>query len=183
MSTDLILAALVAFAALAAYVDLRKGRISNKLVLAGCLVALATNLAFRLQYAPTYSSALTSLLAHAALGVAACGLTPSLLWYCGALGGGDVKLLAVVGLFMGPVVGSELNLYAFVLAAFYALSKLVWRGVLLRSLKHSLLPFFNMMRPRERRAQLPADLALTLRFAPAVFAASCLVLLGHWVGT
>ncbi len=45
----------------------------------------------------------------------------------GSVGGGDVKLLAMIGAFLGPSRGVEVLLWTFVLAACMAVVFLVWR--------------------------------------------------------
>jgi prepilin peptidase CpaA len=62
-------------------------------------------------------------------GCATCGLIMLVcyVFFPGGVGGGDVKLLAMIGAFLGPWPGLEALLWTFVLGAWTALMLLVWR--------------------------------------------------------
>jgi Flp pilus assembly protein protease CpaA len=63
------------------------------------------------------------------LGLLACGgmMLVCYVFFPGGVGGGDIKLLAMVGAFLGVMAGLEVMLWTFVLAACMALIVLVWR--------------------------------------------------------
>lgn len=61
------------------------------------------------------------------LGFLACGLVMLAAYVFFQVGGGDVKLMAMIGSWMGPQVGIEILLWTFVLGACGALIVLVWR--------------------------------------------------------
>ena len=67
------------------------------------------------------------------------------------MGGGDVKLLAMVGAFVGPTIGIEIELYAFVLTALFAGARLAYQGQLLKVLANSALLVTNPLRSKDRR--------------------------------
>jgi prepilin peptidase CpaA len=48
-------------------------------------------------------------------------------FFPGSLGGGDVKLLAMLGAFVGPAAGLEIMLWTFVLGGCLGLVTLVWK--------------------------------------------------------
>ena len=107
----LLFGAVVVFTAIAAYTDLRTGLIPNRLLLAGFILALPLHtaahfLVLRASGEPA-SEVLLRALGYYGAGVGVCGLVPYLLFRYGAMGGGDVKLLAMVGGFVGPIVDSK----------------------------------------------------------------------------
>jgi prepilin peptidase CpaA len=110
---------LVAFAGSAAWWDATAHRIPNKVTMMGLAAALALR-------APTGLEAVVQGLAGAGI-----VLVVALVFYAlRAIGGGDVKLLAAVGAFMGPAeVPGALALIA-VLGAAFALVSVIRRGVL-----------------------------------------------------
>jgi prepilin peptidase CpaA len=91
MLAYLTLAALVGLAAAAAWWDVRERRIPNVLTVAGLAVAL-------LLRAPLGLGSLWMGLAGAGIAL----LLSLVLFLAGGMGGGDVKLLAAVGAFLGP---------------------------------------------------------------------------------
>ena len=175
----LLFGALVVFTAIAAYTDLRTGLIPNRLLAAGFVVALPLHAAvhFLVLRAPQdpSSEVLLQALGYYAAGVGGCGLVPFVLFRYKAMGGGDVKLLAMVGAFVGPIVGLEIQLYALVMAALFAGARLAYQGRLLRLLANSVALVTNPIRPKSRRREVPQELMTSLRFAPAVFVAALLL--------
>lgn len=61
------------------------------------------------------------------LGLAACGGVLLLCFVLFKVGGGDVKMMAMLGAFLGPEQGIEAMLWTFVLGACAALIVLIWR--------------------------------------------------------
>ncbi len=154
----------------AALFDLKTGLIPNRLLVWGSALVLLSKVAVESVLA---GQAPLSVLFTALAGVAACAVVPALLYVRGGLGGGDLKLLALVGAAMGPLMGVEVEMYAFCLGSTFALLYLAYRGLLLRSLASSvsaLLPRFA--RTRESAGE-PAQ-ALQFRFGPAIFAGALL---------
>lgn len=104
MITVLATCALVLLLALAAIVDVRHRRIPNRLTLAGCVAGLALR-------APAGVESVGSGLAGLVL---AFGFGAALFAF-GGMGGGDVKLMAAVGAFVGlPALGATLLAIALV---------------------------------------------------------------------
>lgn len=149
----------------AAVWDLQTGRIPNLLTLP--LVAAGLILA-----ATSGSAALL----FSAVGLGACALVPTLLYYLShskGIGGGDVKLFAALGALLGPTKGLEVEFGAFVLLASFALVRLAYRGQLFRVLQQSALLVLRPFLPKRLR-RLPLQETLTeLRMGPAI-ALACL---------
>jgi prepilin peptidase CpaA len=89
-------------------------------------------------------------------------------FFTGGVGGGDVKLLAMVGAFLGPWRGLEALLWTFVLSACVAILLLVWRlgawRLLLRTVQSvAHLAIFRSWPPLrgEEREQLKTDVFLS----------------------
>jgi prepilin peptidase CpaA len=79
-------------------------------------------------------------------GFALCGAVMLVSFvFFGGLGGGDVKLMAMLGAFLGVERGIEVLLWTFVLGGIVALITLIWRfgfgNLLSRGLKHVWLTF------------------------------------------
>lgn len=152
----------------AAVWDLRTGLIPNRLLFAGAAGGLLLSLVVA-----ALSGDAPSLLRVAGLALAGAllvALVPLLLYRAGGLGGGDVKLLALVGALLGPSLGLEAELYAFSLTLLYAPARLIWEGKLLVAMRNLgrliALPFV----PRQRRPQPAAASEFSaFRFGPAIF--------------
>lgn len=183
-ATRIVLLGLLAATALASYFDVRTRHIPNRFLgVAGAAgVALHFVVYATLVREPggDWLTLLGSAAQNIVAGVVACSLVPLLLFRFGAMGGGDVKLLAVVGAFTGPVLGAQIELYAFLLAALYAPLRLAFQGQLLRLLGNSAVLVTNAFLPKARRRPLPAELLSELCFAPAIFASSALVAVLRW---
>lgn len=187
MTRDLLslVLVLVPLTAAAAFSDLRTGLIPNRLVVLGLAAGSCVRWgahAFPCAAAPL--SELAKTVASSALGAGLCGLGPYLLFRLGAMGGGDVKLLAAVGAGAGPVLGIRIELWSFILAALYALVRVAAAGQLLSLLTSSLELFvrpFAAALPAGSPARAAAEGALgALRFAPAIFVATLLVVIERW---
>ena len=164
----LLLATLVCL--VAAVSDLRSGRIPNWLTLGGLALGPLAQAALSHRAYPTMNVAL--FLGTSLLGVLFSGLVPWLLWKKGALGGGDLKLLLVVGGLLGPMLGLQVQLYAFLIALIIAPAQLAYRGRLLGTLKNTGALLLNPLRPAARRVQLPPAVMSEFRFGPAIFLAA-----------
>ncbi len=122
MSGAVTVAAAVALflAGAAAVFDWRKRRVPDALTLP---VLVGAPIAFGL------AEGLRGVL-HAGLGAAACAFVPLLLARRGAMGGGDVKLLAALGALLGYTLGVEAQLYAFLGVSIHALAQRARAGEL-----------------------------------------------------
>lgn len=110
---------LLALVSLAALIDVRESRIPNALTYPGALLAIAVNMsASALGVAGDSSTGFLGLIgAGASLGgFLLCGgvMLAAYLFY--PVGGGDLKLLAMIGAFLGPERGIETLLWTFLLA-------------------------------------------------------------------
>ena len=183
-ATQIVLSGLAMFTALAGFVDYRTGHIPNRLVAAGALLGLCLHFLLHFALIRLPNQALSELLGSASInvgvGLLGCAAVPLLLYRVGAMGGGDVKLLACVGIWAGPILGLQVELYAFVLAALYAPARLAYQGELFRLLGNSAALLRNPFLPKARRQQVPRALLTELRFGPAVFFATALVALVRW---
>lgn len=109
---------LVAVVVLAAWTDVRDGKVYNWLTYPAAVAGLLLNAAFR---PPGLG------LPQAALGLLV-GFVPLFLAYAaGALGGGDVKLTGAVGAFLGPWAMLYALLYTFLAGAVFCLLLIVAR--------------------------------------------------------
>ena len=181
---QIVLSGLSLFTAIAGVVDFRTGHIPNWLVASGAVVGLFTHFAVHLlllrHAGQSAGEVWMSAAANVAAGVLACGAVPLLLFRANAMGGGDVKLLAVCAVWAGPMIGVQIELYAFVLAALYAPARMAYEGHLFRLLSNSAALIMNPFLPKGRRKPVPQALLTELRFGPAVFAATALVAVARW---
>lgn len=163
----------VLLTAAAAAWDLRTGTIPNRLVLAGAVAGLALRLGVTANSGS--ASDVAWALGLAVVGMALVSLVPLLLYRAGGIGGGDVKLLAVVGAVLGPFLGLEVELYAFAATLLYAPARLIWDGNLVASMRTIGQLVVTPLVPRHRRPHPVATSELTsFRFGPAIFAGALL---------
>lgn len=110
----------VVFAAAAAWIDARERRIPNGLVLAGVAVAFVSQIALN-----GFAGGSAAL---AGLAVGTAVMVP--FYVIGAMGAGDVKLMAMVGVGLGPLGALSAAVSTFVIGALLALAVAVARGTL-----------------------------------------------------
>lgn len=128
-------AALAVLLSIAVWHDVRTRRIPNRLVLAGLPAGLFLNTVLPagagLFSDPAGAIGLLASLAGAAVGLAT--LLP--LYAMGAMGAGDVKLMAMIGAFLGPqsVIGAAL--LSLLAGGVLALAVACWTGTLARVLR------------------------------------------------
>jgi prepilin peptidase CpaA len=149
--------------AAAAITDLRTGHIPNALTLPLLVLgpAAAAFEAHGRGASPVHAVGL------AALGVLVCGAVPYLLFRLGGMFGGDVKLLAGLGAVLGPMVGLEAELDAFVAAALFALGRMAFKGQLFAVLGRSAR--LAMRAVSKEQEPVPEELMTVMRFGPAAF--------------
>ena len=95
-----------------------------------------------------------------------CSLIPLALYALKSLGGGDLKLLVVLGACLGPTLGFEAQVYAFALASVYGFGCAAYDGALLQTLKASALLVTHPVTPRAFRSPLAPAAQRSLRLAP-----------------
>jgi len=163
----------------AAIWDLRTGLIPNRLVAAGAIATIVLSLAIA---APRGLLAVGGALVSMLAGLVLVSIVPLLLYRIEGIGGGDVKLLAVVGAALGPYMGIEAELYAFMFVVLYAPARLLYEGKLIRTLRTSGLLLVRPLVPRHRRPE-PARIEemTSFRFGPAIFAGTFAVALARVV--
>jgi|SRR5579872_2717794 len=120
---------LLLLTATAAVTDLRFHKIYNWTTYPGILLALAVN-AIENGWDNDYPGLKDSL-----LGFAVCGGLMLVSYVFFSVGGGDVKLIAMVGAFLGMEKGLEVVLWTFVLGGAAGLALLIWRVGLVRLVK------------------------------------------------
>lgn len=112
-------------------------------------------------------------------GFVACGLVMLVCFVLFSVGGGDVKLIAMLGAFLGLERGIEAMLWTFVLGGIAGLAALIWRVGCVTLVKKTVRHLFLTLRvagwlplTEEERQQLQPPLYL----APAAVAAVAIVL-------
>jgi len=166
LSTTIYDAWLLVLTGTAALTDIRSGRIPNSLTLPTLAIA---PLVHALQAGP-------GALAASIAGAAFCGAVPLLLFSRRALGGGDVKLFAAEGALLGTVLGLELQIATYALAALLALAWLAFRGELLAVLGRAVGLIARAILPGRQRTEVEPQPLVSLRLGAFAFGASvCLV--------
>jgi len=164
--------------------DVLWGRIPNKVTYSGLISGLGLNAlgTFLVQLNWAKSSQLAEMgwvgLDRSLLGFFVCGLVMLACYVFFSIGGGDVKLIAMMGAFLGPERGITAMLWTFVLGACLGLIVLVWRvgpwQLLTQGGRHLLwsirLGRWDPLTPEER-AQLQPPLFL----APSALIATVIV--------
>lgn len=188
-ATHYLFGFVLALTAVGAVYDWRTGHIPNWLTLGALGVGVVGHAALGLAGNPHPGvvatgrafDALTGA-AFSLLGAATCAVVPLVLYRLGAIGGGDVKLLAALGAILRPMLGIEAELYAFVAAAIVAPGWLAYHGKLGTVLGNTLALVKNPFLPEERRRDIAPEMLTSVRFGPAIFAGTCGVAAMHWSG-
>jgi prepilin peptidase CpaA len=108
------------FVVLAACTDLRSRRIPNVLVLVGLCCAMTLHLLSGNAWSPLMMG----------LGGAAAGLGLFLpLYVIRGMAAGDVKLMAMVGSFVGPVLALKIGMVTFMIGGLMGLGVIAWNGL------------------------------------------------------
>ncbi|HSU41996.1 MAG TPA: A24 family peptidase [Polyangiaceae bacterium] len=171
------LLAAVVVSAIAAICDLRTGRIPNWLTFGTLGLAVAGHFV-----RGALLGGLGEAGAQAALSLAGaifCALSPGVLYLKHGMGGGDLKLFAALGALCHPMLGIELELYAFALTVLVVPGKLVYEGRLLRVLGSSYALVRNAFLPASKRRTLPPDAMSWVPLGPAVFGGALVTLALH----
>jgi prepilin peptidase CpaA len=176
---------LLGFVSIAAATDLLWHKIHNATTYGGILAALALNLVGTawVAAAPARQAQAEAILGwigpvESIFGLAACGLVMLVCFVMLRVGGGDVKLMAMLGAFLGPEDGIEAMLWTFVLGGCMGLIVLIWRvgpvrlaAAALRQLAHTLrLGRWSPLTDQQRRQLQPP-----LFLAPTALAAVLIV--------
>jgi prepilin peptidase CpaA len=160
---------------IAAWTDYRTGLIPNWLTLGGTVAAGAAHAACAWLSGGWQAAAYAGLASLA--GVVFCTLAPGVLYWKGAMGGGDLKLFAAIGALYQPMLGIQAQMYAFVIAAVLAPARLAYEGRLMSVLGSTLAVAINPVLPREKRRPLPPESLTWFRLGPAIFAGTLLAAL------
>jgi len=171
MATTVLLLGLLA---VATGTDVRRHQIYNATTYSGSLAALALNAAGSMLLISTEAEPV----ARCLLGFAACGLILLVCFVFFRVGGGDVKLMAMIGAFLGPERGIEAMLWTFVLGGCMGLIVLVWRvgpWRLVARAARQLLWTIRLGRGSPLSPDERAELEMPLFLAPSALAAVILV--------
>lgn len=118
-----ITATLIILLLVAGWRDIRYYRIPNTLVFSGAIIGILLHTLL-----PQYMGGLGLLTSLAGLGIGLVVLLP--LYLLRAMGAGDIKLMAMIGAFVGPASMLIITVYVLLAGGVLALSVVLWRGKL-----------------------------------------------------
>jgi len=190
-------ALLLVFVGIATYTDVREGKIFNKTTYPGILTALAISaLATLLGVEIGHETDLSGIqengtelwgrrlgalhIVNSVSGFLLCGgmMTVCYVFFAGSVGGGDIKLLAMIGAFYGMYSGLEVLLWTFIIAGCLSLLLLIWKFGVLNLMYRVATYFYYLIRFRLRptiRDEERTVLKTKLYLAPSALAAVLLV--------
>ena len=174
-----ILIVAIAVAALAAWTDWRRGEIPNWLSYGALLLGPMLQVGRALYAKSIMNDALTEG-GLSVVGALICALVPMMLYRQGAIGGGDLKLLAAMGAILQTTLGVEAEMYCFFGAALFAPAILAYQGKLIATLKNSYLILANLFLPKSKQRTVEATALSWLRLGPAVLFGVALTAYLHW---
>ena len=171
MGATVVLAGLLLVAAIT---DVRRRKVYNWTTYPGVLLSLIANGAATVWGLDLESPLNQQLglvgISESLAGCVGCGfiMLVCYVFFPGGVGGGDVKLLAMIGAFLGPWRGLEALLWTFVLGACLAIGLLVWRVGALRLLARMFQGVVGLLRfrvwtplPSEERERWKTDVFLS----------------------
>jgi len=175
---------LVGLLTVAAATDVLRHRIYNWTTYPGILVAVGLNaLGSGLSAAAIVDQAALARLgwiglAESLYGLLICGVVLLICYVLFKVGGGDVKLMAMLGAFLGPGQGVVAMLWTFVLGGCLGLIVLVWRMgplALLGAVFRHLVWMLRLARPQPLTPEERALLQPPLFLAPSALVAAVIV--------
>lgn len=175
---------LVGFVLVATVTDVRWHRVYNWTTYPGILIALGLNglgdalSRWNLVDGGRLQAIGWQGLAQSAYGLLVCGGVMLVCFVLMRVGGGDVKLIAMMGAFLGPFQGLEAMLWTFVIGACAALIVVVWRvgpWTLLVRIMSQVLWWVRLGRANPIDPELRARLKPPLFLAPSALAAVVIV--------
>jgi Flp pilus assembly protein protease CpaA len=175
--TILLLA--LAFCTTAAIFDVGQGTIPNPLTYSLLLIGPFLHIGLALARGASTGAAMVQG-GWSLVGILCCAAVPLFMWWCNAIGGGDVKLFAGLGGLLLPRFGFEAQMYALVVASLVAPMQMAYRGTLLRVIANVGSQVLNGFRPKARRRALDPDLTHWFRLGPCIALGVGVEMLLHW---
>lgn len=169
----------IAVAGFAALFDWRQGEIPNWLTYGALALGPVLHVGLMLFAHRPAESSLTEG-GYSVLGALVCALVPALLYRQGAIGGGDLKLLAALGALLQTLLGVEAEMYGFFAAAFIAPARLAYDGKLIATVKNAAVIFTNMFLPKARQRHVEETALSWFRLGPPLFIGVALTVYLHW---
>jgi prepilin peptidase CpaA len=167
-------------AAIAAVYDWRKGEVPSWLTHSVLLGAPFLHVAGHVLLAKEPIDTALQEGAYSLGGAALCAVVPMLLFRQGAMGGGDVKLLAAIGAILQPMVGVEAQMYGLFAGAILAPAVLAYQGKLFSTLKNSFAIGANLFLPKTRQRTIDSSALSWFRLGPAIFVGVMATAYLHW---
>lgn len=183
ISTVILLVALL----ITSYTDLREGKIYNWVTYPGILFALGMSIFAAVanvesKFGPDAYWQWWGVVSigDGVGGFLMCGgaMVVCYVFFAEQVGGGDIKMIAMMGAFLGVMEGLEAMLWAFIIAGGVALIQLIWKIGAAQILQNVVKYIWTLIRFRtpvrlseEERSPLKARLCL----APSSLAAVCVV--------
>ncbi len=174
-----ILMLAIGVAAFSAYTDWRRAEIPNRLTYTALLIGPPLHVAHAVA---AHESLETCMLqgGGSLLGAFVCALVPALMYRQGAIGGGDVKLLAGQGALLQAMMGIEAEMYGFFAAALLAPAILAYRGTLFVTLKNALGLMTNVFLPKPKRRVFDSSAHSWMPLGPPLLFGVALTAYLHW---
>ncbi|MBX3189243.1 MAG: prepilin peptidase [Labilithrix sp.] len=169
----------IAVAAIAAWSDWRRGEIPNWLTYGALALGPILHVSRTLAAHHPMETALTEG-GFSLGGAVVCAVVPAMLYRQGAIGGGDLKLLAAIGALLQTMLGVEAEMYGFFAAALIAPAILAYQGKLISTLKNALTILANLFLPKAKQRRVEETALSWFRLGPALFFGVLLTAYLHW---
>ncbi|HSO41050.1 MAG TPA: A24 family peptidase [Labilithrix sp.] len=174
-----VLIVAIAVAAIAALSDWRRGEIPNWLTYGALALGPILHAGRMLVAHETMEAALTEG-GFSIVGALVAALVPALLYRQGAIGGGDLKLLACLGAILQTMLGVEAEMYGFFAAALIAPARLAYDGKLIATLKNAFTILANLFLPKTKQRHVEETALSWFRLGPPLFFGVALTAYLHW---
>jgi prepilin peptidase CpaA len=169
----------IAVAAVAGITDWRRGEIPNWLTYGALVLGPMLHVGRMIVAHETMDAALTEG-GYSIVGALVCVVVPAMMYRQGAIGGGDLKLLAGIGAMLQTMMGIEAEMYGFFAAALVAPAVLAYQGKLISTLKNSVAIFANLFLPKAKQRVVEESALSWFRLGPALFFGVALTAYLHW---